>query len=191
MVGRRGGKSRIAALVAVYLACFRDYRRVLARGERGHVMVLAADRRQARVVFRYISGLLDGGPDARRPHRAPDGGGHPPDQQGHGRGSYRELRAVRGYTVGAAILDEVAFWPRKTPRTPTSRSSPRSVPRWRPSLARSCSASARPMRDAEPSGKPSAASRAGRRPRPRLAGADPRHEPDHRCRESSPTPTPG
>ena len=25
IVGRRGGKSRIAALVAVYLACFRDY----------------------------------------------------------------------------------------------------------------------------------------------------------------------
>ena len=62
VVGRRGGKSRIAALVAVYLACFRDYTRVLAPGERGHVMVLAADRRQARVVFRYIVGLLDAVP---------------------------------------------------------------------------------------------------------------------------------
>jgi len=48
--------------VAAYLACFRDYRRVLARGERGHVMVLAADRRQARVVFRYIVGLLEAVP---------------------------------------------------------------------------------------------------------------------------------
>ena len=48
VVGRRGGKSRIAALVAVYLACFRDYRSALAPGERGTVMLLAADRRQAR-----------------------------------------------------------------------------------------------------------------------------------------------
>ena len=50
VVGRRGGKSRIAALLAVYLACFRKYR--LAAGERGVVMVIAADRRQARVVLR-------------------------------------------------------------------------------------------------------------------------------------------
>src|SRR5262245_25457876 len=58
VVGRRGGKSLIAALVAVWMACFRDYRKVLAAGERGIVMCLAADRRQARVVFGYIRGLL-------------------------------------------------------------------------------------------------------------------------------------
>jgi hypothetical protein len=59
VVGRRGGKSRIAALIAVFLASFRDYRPVLAPGERGVVMVLAADREQARVVFGYIEALLD------------------------------------------------------------------------------------------------------------------------------------
>ena len=32
-VGRRGGKSRILALIAVYLATFRDYRPHLAPGE--------------------------------------------------------------------------------------------------------------------------------------------------------------
>ena len=62
VVGRRGGKSRVAALVAVWLACFRDYRAVLAPGEPGTLMVIAADRRQARVVFRYIEALLDGVP---------------------------------------------------------------------------------------------------------------------------------
>jgi phage terminase large subunit-like protein len=62
VVGRRGGKSRVAALVAVFLACFRDYRPVLAPGERATVMLLAADRRQARTVFRYVEGLLDGVP---------------------------------------------------------------------------------------------------------------------------------
>jgi hypothetical protein len=58
VVGRRGGKSFIAALVAVFVAVFRDCRQVLAPGERGTVMVLAADRRQARTVFRYVEGLI-------------------------------------------------------------------------------------------------------------------------------------
>src|SRR5262245_5881014 len=59
VVGRRGGKSLIAALVAVFLACFKDYSPFLAPGERGTLMVIAADRRQARVVMRYITGFLE------------------------------------------------------------------------------------------------------------------------------------
>jgi len=49
IIGRRGGKSFILALVAVFLASFKDWRPYLAPGERGTVMVIAADRRQARV----------------------------------------------------------------------------------------------------------------------------------------------
>ena len=110
VVGRRGGKSRIAALVAVYLACFRDYRSLLAPGERATVMLLAADRRQARTVFRYIEGLLDGVPllaplVERRTREA----------------LYltnrivlevhtASFRAVRGYTVVGCVADEIAFW---------------------------------------------------------------------------------
>src|SRR5690349_15157183 len=58
IVGRRGGKSRIAAALAVFLACFRKYDAILAPGECGVVMLIATDRRQARVLKRYISGLL-------------------------------------------------------------------------------------------------------------------------------------
>ena len=57
IVGRRGGKSRIAALVATYLALFRNHTHILAPGERGTVMVLASDRRQARQVFGYVRGF--------------------------------------------------------------------------------------------------------------------------------------
>jgi phage terminase large subunit-like protein len=58
IVGRRGGKSRILALIAVYLAIFRDYTQHLAAGEVATIAVLAANRPQARSIFRYISGLL-------------------------------------------------------------------------------------------------------------------------------------
>jgi hypothetical protein len=57
IVGRRGGKSRVAALVGVYLACFRDHSVILSHGERGVVMILAPDRRQARVVIGYVRAL--------------------------------------------------------------------------------------------------------------------------------------
>jgi hypothetical protein len=110
IVGRRGGKSRIAALVAVYLACFRDYRRVLAPGERGHVMVLAADRRQARVVFRYVVGLLEAVPMlAALIERRTAEAVHLSNRltiEIH-TSSYR---SVRGYTIVGCIADEIAFW---------------------------------------------------------------------------------
>ena len=58
IVGRRGGKSRILALVAVYLACFRDYGPYLAPGEVATIGVLAVDKGQARAIFRFVHGLL-------------------------------------------------------------------------------------------------------------------------------------
>jgi hypothetical protein len=56
--GRRSGKSFTMALIAVFLACFRDYRPFLAAGEKASVMIVAADRRQARQVMRFVRGLL-------------------------------------------------------------------------------------------------------------------------------------
>ena len=59
---RRAGKSFILALIAVFLACFRDWRPYLGPGEVGTVMVIAADRKQARVIMRYVKGLLQSVP---------------------------------------------------------------------------------------------------------------------------------
>src|SRR5262249_56739136 len=56
--GRRAGKSFLLALFAVYLACFFDYRRHLAPGERGTVLILATNSKHARVILRYIRALL-------------------------------------------------------------------------------------------------------------------------------------
>ena len=116
IVGRRGGKSRVAALLTVYLAVFRRY--TLAPGERGVVMVLAADRQQARVVMRYIGGLVDAVPAlaakvTRRTAEAIDFN-NSISVEIH----TSSFRSVRGYTVVAAILDEVAYWPTDQSATP-------------------------------------------------------------------------
>ncbi len=109
-VGRRGGKSIIAALIAVFLAFFRDYSKYLAPGERATVMVIAADRRQARVVFRYITGLIDHTPMLarmveNRTREAIDLTNRVTIEV-----HTASFRAIRGYTVAAAICDEIAFW---------------------------------------------------------------------------------
>ena len=108
--GRRGGKSRVMALVAVFVACFRSYAKTLSPGERGKVVVVAADRAQAQVVFLYVEALLDGSPMLQRMVSSKT------------RESIRlrnrvdieihtaSFRATRGYTVVAFIGDECAFW---------------------------------------------------------------------------------
>jgi hypothetical protein len=56
--GRRGGKSFISSLVAAYTACFNSYERHLNAGENAVVLCLARDKDQAKIIFRYIHGIL-------------------------------------------------------------------------------------------------------------------------------------
>jgi hypothetical protein len=116
VVGRRGGKSLIAALVAVYLATCRTYR--LAVGERGMLMVIAADRRQARVVFRYIGGFLDAVPAlaalVERRTRESVYLTNGVTVEVH----TASFRAVRGYTIVGVVADEIAYWPAEDSANP-------------------------------------------------------------------------
>jgi hypothetical protein len=111
VIGRRGGKSFILAVVAVFLACFKDWRPFLGPGEVGTVMIVAADRKQARVIMRYCLGLLEGVPMLKQ------------QIEGVTRESIAlknrivveihtaSFRTTRGYSIVAALLDELAYWP--------------------------------------------------------------------------------
>jgi len=108
--GRRGGKSRILATIAVHLATIPDYAALLAPGETPTVAVIAADKRQARTIFRYIRGLL-----VNVPLLAPLLAAETAESLTLSNGVMVEVqtasyRAVRGYTLVAALCDEVAFW---------------------------------------------------------------------------------
>lgn len=109
IVGRRGGKSRAAAVLAVYLAVFRRYDDVLAPGERGVVMVLAADRRQARVVMDYCKALL-ALPMLRSLVERETAETVDLTNRIRLEIHAASFRSTRGYTVVAAILDELCFW---------------------------------------------------------------------------------
>jgi hypothetical protein len=109
--GRRAGKSFVLSVIAIFLACFFDWRPFLGPGELATVMVIARDRKQARVIMRFCLGLLKAVPMLQRQiinitqesislrnniiievHTA-------------------SHRTTRGYTIVAALLDELAFWP--------------------------------------------------------------------------------
>ena len=109
-VGRRGGKSRIAALLGVYIACFRDHRSELALGEVATVMIIASDRRQARVILRYVKGFLESVPMLKRMVVNEWKEGIELSNQAVIEIHTCSFRAVRGYTAAACIADEIAFW---------------------------------------------------------------------------------
>jgi hypothetical protein len=111
VIGRRGGKSFISALVTCFIACFIDFSPFITVGETLAVMCLAKDKDQARIVFRYVKAILNHIPalksmiiDQRADEielttgvtimvKASDFGG------------------VRGPTIACVVADEIAFWP--------------------------------------------------------------------------------
>jgi len=109
-VGRRGGKSHVAGLLAIFEACFHDHRDRLAPGEVATCMVIASDRRQARAVMRYISGLVSENPMLRRMVLRENSEAIEFRNRAAIEVHTASHRAVRGYTLSAAILDEIAFW---------------------------------------------------------------------------------
>jgi hypothetical protein len=108
--GRRAGKSFVLALIGVFLATFRDYRPYLQPGERATVMVIAADRRQARVIMRYVQGLLTDIPMLARMVESERAEGYDLNNSTTIEVATTSFRTTRGYTLAAALLDEIAFW---------------------------------------------------------------------------------
>lgn len=108
--GRRAGKSFILALIAVFLATFRDYRDYLQPGERATVMVIAADRKQARTIMRYVVGLLNNVPMLKRLIESETKEGVDLVNSVTIEIHTASFRSTRGFTLAACLLDEVAFY---------------------------------------------------------------------------------
>ena len=118
--GRRAGKSFILALIAVFLACFHSYRQHLAPGERATILVVAADRKQARVIMRYVRGLLTNVAMLARMIEREAAESFDLDNGVTIEVGTVSFRSTRGYTIVAALLDELAFWPTDDSANPDS-----------------------------------------------------------------------
>ena len=110
VVGRRGGKDRAAAALAVYLASLCDHCAVLAPGERGLVLCLGADQRQAKITFDYIEAAFTDSPLlaqllAKRTNDTLELKNRITIEV-----RAASFRRLRGVTAVAVIASEVAFW---------------------------------------------------------------------------------
>jgi hypothetical protein len=114
--GRRAGKSRMAAAVAVFLACFVKHR--LSPGEVGMVLVLSSTVDQSKTVFSYAKAFLTASPVLRQEIdtitkteiRLRSGiilAIHP-----------NSFRSIRGRTLCACCLDDIALWRSDESATP-------------------------------------------------------------------------
>ena len=109
-VGRRGGKSRAMSTLAVYLAGLCDYNDKLAKGEKGVVLLIAPDKKQAKVLLDYAEGTLQSTPLLAQLLAS-----RTAETLTLTTGIVLEVRSasfrrIRGLTCVAVLGDEVAFW---------------------------------------------------------------------------------
>lgn len=108
--GRRSGKSFILALVSTFLACFHNYKQYLAPGERAVVLILAADRKQSRVILRFVSALLKNIPALAKLIEREWAEGFDLRNSVSIEIATSSFRSTRGYTLAAICADELAWW---------------------------------------------------------------------------------
>jgi hypothetical protein len=109
VIGRRGGKSRAIASLATYLAGLCQHPK-LARGERGVVLLLAPDTRQAQVLLGYCEGALTSTPVMRQLLKAQTADSLTLTNNVKIQVRSASFRRIRGLTAIAVLADECAFW---------------------------------------------------------------------------------
>lgn len=108
--GRRSGKSKISALLACYLATYRDWSKILSPGEEGYIFLVANDKSQALILKRYVSGILQQSSKLRGWIKKELTWEIELKNRITIAVRTKDFRTLRGYTVIAAILEELAFW---------------------------------------------------------------------------------
>ena len=108
VTGRRSGKSRVAAIVGAYEASLSGKEKRLAKGELGMVVVVSPTKLQSQIVKSYLRGIYDTPLLSQEIIQE--------DKEGFQlRNGVRiqiltgDFRAVRGFTLLAAVVDEAAF----------------------------------------------------------------------------------
>jgi hypothetical protein len=110
IAGRRAGKDSVASGIGTYYAALQDYSAALRPGESAHVMALAVDRLQARILLRYIRGYFAGVPMLGALIERETTEGLELSTRAELSIQTNDFRSVRGRTIACAVLDECAFW---------------------------------------------------------------------------------
>lgn len=109
IAGRRSGKSFISALIVVFLALFKDWSKYLRAGEIGWIQAISSDKDQSRIVLNYVKAILT------LPQFKEQVLDMLTNQIRLKNNITIEVRTaswrgLRGYTILAAICDELGVW---------------------------------------------------------------------------------
>jgi CheY-like chemotaxis protein len=110
IAGRRAGKSFISAVIAVYLSCFIDWKPYLSPGETGWIFILSVDKMQSRIIRDYIKAILNGCRFLKKLIRKETSEEIELSNRVTICIKTSNYRSVRGYTLLACIMEELAFW---------------------------------------------------------------------------------
>jgi hypothetical protein len=109
VIGRRGGKSRAISVLASYIAGL-CHHPALVKGERGVLLIIAPDQKQASIVLDYVTANFQQSPIMRQLIEARTTRSLKLTNRINIEVRASEFRHLRGPTYIAVIADESAFW---------------------------------------------------------------------------------
>jgi hypothetical protein len=110
VAGRRSGKSFMSSVIACFLGLFYDYRPHLSSGEWAVIQIIASDRSQAGVIFKYISAILNENPTFAKMIVNETKQSISLSTRVQIEVQTCSFRSLRGRTLVCCICDELAFW---------------------------------------------------------------------------------
>jgi hypothetical protein len=119
VIGRRGGKSRAISVLSTYIAGLCKHPN-LVRGERGVLLIIAPDQRQADIVLDYIEANFQQSPILKQLIESRTARSLKLTNKIDIEVRASEFRRLRGPTYVAIIADESAFWMTENSTNPDS-----------------------------------------------------------------------
>jgi hypothetical protein len=110
LTGRRSGKSKISAIIGAYESTLSGREKLLSKGELGMVAILAPTKKQGRIVKNYLRAVFEETPILENEIVNETAEGFSLSNGVLVEICVGDWRSIRGYTLLAAIVDEVCFF---------------------------------------------------------------------------------
>ncbi len=110
IASRRAGKSSALGAMAVYLSALCDYKDCLSPGERGIVLILAENQRQARTLFDYVEGAFEASAALRKLIVGRTQSTLSLSNRIDVEVRAADFRSIRGLTLVACLCEEISMW---------------------------------------------------------------------------------
>jgi len=110
LIGRRSGKSRIAAVIAAFESTLSEKENLLSRGELGMVAVISPTKLQSQIVKSYLRAIFDETPLLQNEVVQEDRGGFELSNKIRIQILTGDYKSVRGFSLVCCVAEELSFF---------------------------------------------------------------------------------